>query len=72
MRYLFCRGQIFFFLFSFCFFRAKPAAMEVPRPGVDLELQLLACDTAAAEWDLSPHLRPTPQLTAHPATTKDP
>ena len=27
--------------------------MDVPRPGVELELQLLACATATAMWDLS-------------------
>ena len=27
--------------------------MEVPRPGVELELQLLAYTTAIATWDLS-------------------
>ena len=39
--------------------------MEVPRLGVELELQLLAYTTATATQDLS-HIRPTPQLMATP------
>ena len=38
--------------------------MEVPRLGVELELQLLAYATATAMPDLELHLRPTPQLMA--------
>ena len=47
------RGTLRFFLFwgAFCFFRATP--MEVPRLGVELELQLPAYTTAAAMWDPS-------------------
>ena len=37
--------------------------MEVPRPGVELELQLPAYTTATAMPDLTKlHLQPTPQL----------
>ena len=35
------------------FFRAPPADMEVPRLGVESELQLPAYITATAMWDLS-------------------
>ena len=38
--------------------------MEVPRPGVELELQLLAYTTATQ--GSKPHLRPRPQLVAMP------
>ena len=40
--------------------------MEVPRLGVESELQLPAYATATATPDLSPILRPTPHLTAMP------
>ena len=42
-----------FFFFFFCLLGANVRHMEVPRPGVKLELQLLACITARAMWDLS-------------------
>ena len=40
--------------FSFLFFFLEPYLwhMEVPRLGVELELQLLACTIAIAMWDL--------------------
>ena len=38
--------------------------MEIPRLGVESELQLLACTTATATQESEPHLRPTPQLMA--------
>ena len=41
------------FLFSFCVLGPHPQHMEVPRLGVELELQLLAYITATAKWDLS-------------------
>ena len=37
----------------FCFLGPHPRHMEVPRLGVELELQLLACTTATAEPDPS-------------------
>ena len=40
-------------LLNFLLFRAALAAMEVPRPGVKSELQLLACATATAMRDPS-------------------
>ena len=43
----------FFFFFLFCFLGAHPRHMEVPRLGVQLELQLLAYTTATATPDLS-------------------
>ena len=45
----------FFFLFFFLFgpFRAIPEHMEVPRPGVESELQLQACAIATATQDPS-------------------
>ena len=39
--------------FSFCFLGPHLQCMEVPRLGVELELQLLAYTTATATWDLS-------------------
>ena len=39
--------------------------MEVPRLGVELELQLLACTTATGTLD-ELHLQPTLQLVAMP------
>ena len=44
-----CSG--FFCLVGFCFLGPHPWHMEVPRPGVKSELQLLAYTTAAATWD---------------------
>ena len=46
-----------FFSFGFFLSVATPVAMEVPRVGVELELQLLAYTTATAALD------PLPQLT---------
>ena len=45
-----------------------PRHMEVPRLGVESELQLPAYATATAKAGSEPHLRPTPQL----RTTPDP
>ena len=42
-----------FFLFFFFFLGQHLQHMEVPRLGLKLELQLLACATATATWDLS-------------------
>ena len=42
-----------FHFFSFCLFRAAPRHMEVPRLGVESELQLQAYTTAIATWDSS-------------------
>ena len=44
---------LFCFLFCFvCFLGPHPSHMEVPRIGVESELQLLAYTTAPATWDL--------------------
>ena len=44
----------FFVLFCFvCFLGPHLQHMEIPRPGVKRELQLLAYDTATATWDPS-------------------
>ena len=40
--------------------------MEVPRLGVEPELQLLATATATAAWESKLSLQPSPQLTATP------
>ena len=40
--------------------------MEVPRLGVQLELQLPAYTTATADAGYEPSLQPIPQLTARP------
>ena len=48
--------------FLACFLGPRPRHMEIPRPGVELELQLPAYPTATATKDPSPHLLPTPQL----------
>ena len=42
-----------FFFFFFCFLGPHPRHMEVPRIGVESQLQLLACTTATATWDPS-------------------
>ena len=44
----------FSFIFIFCFLGSNPRHMEVPRLGVELELQLLAYTTATAMPDPSP------------------
>ena len=41
-------GWIYLYLFLFCFLGPNPQHMEVPRLGVELELQLLAYITAIA------------------------
>ena len=46
-------NQIFFFFFFFCFLGPHPLRMEVPRLGIELELQLPAYATATAARDLS-------------------
>ena len=43
----------FNFNFNFCFLGPRPWHMEVPRLGLELEVQLLAYTTATATWDLS-------------------
>ena len=43
----------FFFFFVFCLFKSAPAAHEVPRLGVELELQLPVYATAIATLDPS-------------------
>ena len=48
--------SLFFFpflIFFFFFLGPHPWHMEVPRLGAELELQLPACTTATARWDLS-------------------
>ena len=42
-----------FFFFFFCFLGLHSQHMEVPRLGVESELQLLAYATATAMWDPS-------------------
>ena len=42
-----------FVLFRFCFFRAAPQHMEVPRLGVESELQMPAYAAATVMWDPS-------------------
>ena len=58
-------SQGFLFL-MFCFLAKHPQHMEVPRLGVDLELQPPACTTATAIQDLNHALQPTPQLMVMP------
>ena len=61
--------QLTFFLFYFFFFHflgLHPWHMEVPRLGIELELQLPAYTTAIAMQDPELRLRPTPQLRALP------
>ena len=48
------------------FLGLHPQYMEVSRPGVESELQLLAYPTAHSDVGSEPRLRPTPQLTAPP------
>ena len=56
---------IIFFFFLFPFLGLHLQHMEVPRPGVELELQLLAYTTAIVTRS-EPCLQPTPHLTATP------
>ena len=49
---IFCLFVCFLFV-CFCFLGPHPRHMEVPRLGVELELQLLAYITATATRDLS-------------------
>ena len=42
-----------FFVCLFCFLGPHPCHMEIPRPGVESELQLPAHTEAIATWDLS-------------------
>ena len=45
---------LFFVFFLFvCFLGPHPQHIEVPRPGVESELQLLAYATATATWEVS-------------------
>lgn len=55
-----------FYLFIFCFWGPHPWHMEVPRLGVESELQLPAHTTATAVQDLICVFDLTPQLTATP------
>ena len=41
------------FYFHFCFWGPHPRHMEIPRLGVEWELQLPACARAIGTWDLS-------------------
>ena len=52
--------QIFLFVFFIFVLGPYPRHMEVPRLGIELELQLPAYTTATATWD------PAPELTAMP------
>ena len=45
--------KVFIFSYLFCFLGWHPQHMEVPRLGVELELQLPAYTTAPATWDPS-------------------
>ena len=56
----------FSFLLIFVFLGLHLWHMEVPRLGVESELQLLAYTIATATWDQSCICRPIPQLTATP------
>ena len=71
--HIFCVGKAGIFekkeklisLFFFSFLGPHPQHMEVPRLGVESELQLPAYTTATAmQAGSKPHLRPTPQLMA--------
>ena len=48
------------FFFFFVFLGPNPWHMEVPRLGVELELQLPAYSTATTTAESKPHLLPTP------------
>ena len=50
-RILEAKQKVSFILFFFS--GPHPRHMEVPRLGVEWELQLLVCPTATATWDLS-------------------
>ena len=68
---LFCWAKFLFFiiyLFIILFLLLEPHLwhMDVPRLGVESELQLLVYATATATQDPKLCLRPTPQLTAMP------
>ena len=45
--------QVIFIYLFFCCLGLHLQHMEIPRPGVELELQLPAYTTATATWDLS-------------------
>ena len=51
--FCYCFEFLFVCLFVFCFLGLCPWHMEVPRLGVESELQLLAYTTVTATWDLS-------------------
>ena len=51
--YLFIYSFIDSFIHSFAFLGLKSWHVEVPRPGVELDLQLLTYSAATAIWDLS-------------------
>ena len=51
--YIFARPFIFKLFIWFCFLGPHLWHVEVPRPGVESELQLPAYPTATATWDLS-------------------
>ena len=49
-----CSGKTLgLLIYLFCFLGPRPRCTEVPSLGVPLELQLPACTTATAMWDLS-------------------
>ena len=56
----------FSFFYIFCFLGPHPWNMEVPKLGVELELQLLAYTTASAMHNPKLHLQPKPQLMETP------
>ena len=64
------RSLSFFFFFFFRFLRPYPRQMEVPRLGVELELQLLAYTSATATQDPN-HIRALPHH-APPCQTLNP
>ena len=64
-------GCLFYFIYSFCLFVSlgpHPWHREVPRPGVQSELQLLATAASHSHSNAGsePHLQSVPQLTARP------
>ena len=58
---VFMPGEQFYFI---CFLGLRPGHMEVPWPGVTLELELLACTAATAMQDPS-HVVSGTYTTAH-------
>ena len=62
--YIIIVGFFVVFFFFFFFFAPHLWPMEVPRLGVESELEPLAYITATATSGSEPRLRPTSQLTA--------